>query len=363
MPASDPLPQGIPPPRANPLLLGQEAAEAALLAAAGTGRLAHAWLFTGPQGIGKATLAFRFARYLLAGGQDPGLFGAPASLAIDPGLPVFKRVASGGHADLRTIERPYDDKRQRLRSEIPVDDVRVVSPFLAATAAEGGWRIVIIDGADAMNRNAANALLKILEEPPERAMLILTASRPSALPATVLSRCRRLVMPRLSDAVVMQLARQMLPALADSEAAALATASEGSIGRAIMLAEQGGLAAERRIAQLLDGLTSLPLEKILKLCEEAASAEEGRGFALTSESLRRWLGRVVRAAAGGPDPRVEETKDTERIRGVAKAASLDRWLEVWDNTSRLLSQVEHANLDRKQALLSIILGLRSVLGR
>ncbi len=279
---------------------------------------------------------------------------------------MFKRIASGGHADLRTIERPYDEKRQRLRSEIPVDDVRVVAPFLAATAAEGGWRIVIIDGADAMNRNSANALLKILEEPPERAILILTAARPSVLPATVLSRCRRLAMPRLADAVVVQLVQRMLPALADSEVAALARASEGSIGRAIVLAEQGGLAAERRIAQLLDGLTSLPLEKILKLCEEAAAAEEARGFALTSESLRRWLGQVVRAAAdGGPDPRIDEPgrKDAERIRRVARAASLDRWLEVWDNTVRLLSQVEHANLDRKQALLSIILGLRSVLGR
>lgn len=155
------------PPRENPDLIGHEAAEAALVAAYRAGRLPHAWLFTGPRGIGKATLAFRFARFLLAASErmGQGLFAAPppTRLAMAPDHPVFRRVASGGHPDLLVVERGYDPRRRRLRSEIVVADTRAVAGFLRLTAAEGGWRVVVLDGADAMNRNAANAVLKIFE--------------------------------------------------------------------------------------------------------------------------------------------------------------------------------------------------------
>src|SRR5215469_13580615 len=160
----------VPAPRENAALLGHEAAEAALLGAYRSGRLPHAWLFSGPRGIGKATLAFRFARFVLAGGGEGGLFAAaPTTLAMPPTHPVFRRVASGGHADLLVVERGLDSKRRKLRSEIVVDDTRAIAGFLRLTPAEGNWRVVIVDGADLMNRNAANALLKTLEEPPQKA--------------------------------------------------------------------------------------------------------------------------------------------------------------------------------------------------
>src|SRR5271165_3045369 len=174
-----------PEPRANPLLLGHEAAEATLAAALHSGRLHHAWLLTGPAGIGKATLAFRFARRLLAGHGGEGL-------QLDSTHPVFRRVAVGAHADLLTVERAFDPKRKRQRTEIVVDDVRRIGGFLHLTPAEGGWRVVVVDGADELNRNAANALLKVLEEPPPRALLLLTAAAPGRLPATIRSRTRRL---------------------------------------------------------------------------------------------------------------------------------------------------------------------------
>ena len=151
-------------PRENPDLLGHTSAERELRRLAEAGRLPHAILLSGPRGIGKATLAFRFARFLFAVGSagDDGL-------AADPESSVFRRVASGGHADLLTVERAYDPRRRRLRSDILVEDTRAIAGFFRLTSAEEGWRVVIVDGAEEMNRNAANALLKILEEPPRRA--------------------------------------------------------------------------------------------------------------------------------------------------------------------------------------------------
>src|SRR5215468_2288506 len=152
-----------PAPRANPDFVGHPLAEQALLRAWRSSRMHHAWLITGPRGIGKATLAFRFARFVLGGGSNDLFGSAPTSLDIAADAPVFRQVAGGGHPDLLTIERGYDEKRDRLRSEIVVDDVREVGRFLHLKAAAGGWRVVVVDSADEMNRNGANALLKILE--------------------------------------------------------------------------------------------------------------------------------------------------------------------------------------------------------
>src|ERR1700737_4487361 len=173
-----------PDPRANPILLGHQAAERTLLDAMHQGRMHHAWLITGPEGIGKATLAFRFARRLLAGQE-----GTADSLALDPTHPVFRRVVAGGHADLKTVERAIDEKTKRLKRDIAVKDVREINGFMALTPAEGGWRVAIVDGAEDLNQNSANALLKILEEPPSRAVLILVCSATGRLLPTIRSRC------------------------------------------------------------------------------------------------------------------------------------------------------------------------------
>ncbi|HEY8290221.1 MAG TPA: DNA polymerase III subunit delta', partial [Acetobacteraceae bacterium] len=148
-----------PEPRANPILLGHEAAEAELLDAMRAGRMHHAWLITGPDGVGKATLAYRFARRLLAG--QPAGDALPPTLALDPEHPVFRRVAAASHADLLTIERTVNEKTGKMRTQIAVDDVRRVNGFMALTPAEGGWRIVVVDGAEEMNQSSANALLKV----------------------------------------------------------------------------------------------------------------------------------------------------------------------------------------------------------
>ena len=236
---------GAPPPRANPDLVGHESAEVALRRLFQSGRMPHAVLMTGPRGIGKATLAYRFARFVLAHGANGGEVGRLAederTLAVPATSGVFRRVASGGHADLLSIERAYDPRRRRLRSEIVVDETREIAAFLRLTAGEGGWRVVIVDGADAMNRSAANALLKILEEPPRQALLLLVAHNPGRLLPTIRSRCRRFPMTPLPPSIVSRLLETYRPDLPQAQSAALVALADGSIGRAIELAEAGGV--------------------------------------------------------------------------------------------------------------------------
>src|SRR5215813_4967550 len=217
-----------PTPRANPDFVGHPLAEQALLRAWRSSRLHHAWLLTGPRGIGKATLAFRFTRYVLAGGER-GLFAeGPDTLEVPPTAPVFRQVASGGHPDLLTIERGYDEKRDRYRTEIVVDDVRELGGFLHLKAAAGGWRVVVIDSVDELNRNAANALLKVLEEPPARALILLVSHAPGRLLPTIRSRCRRLTLGPLDERVMEELLGRHAPALAEADRRLLIRVAEGS---------------------------------------------------------------------------------------------------------------------------------------
>src|SRR6266446_4070113 len=232
-------------PRANPALVGHESAERELRRLDEAGRLPHAILLSGRRGIGKATLAFRLARFLLAksAGSSADMFGdaVESGLAIDPESGVFHRVASGGHADLLTVERAYDPRRRRLRSEIVVEDTRAIAGFFRLTAAEEGWRIVIVDGAEEMNRNAANALLKILEEPPRRALLLLVSHNPGRLLPTIRSRCRKLPLKPLGESEVVRLIGRYRPDIGYDDGRALARLAQGSIGRALDLAGAGGL--------------------------------------------------------------------------------------------------------------------------
>ena len=351
-----------PAPRENPGLIGHAAAEAVLLASYGSGRLPHAWLLTGPHGIGKATLAFRFARFLFAQpAATPSLFGAPPppkTLEIPPDDPVFRRVASGGHADLLVVERGYDPRRRRLRSEIVVADTRTVAGFLRLTPAEGGWRVVIIDGADTMNRNAANAVLKILEEPPARAVLLLVSDNPGRLLPTIRSRCRTLALKALPQAEIEAALARYRGDLGGEERAALARLANGSIGRALALAGAGGMGLYRNLFKLLERLPEIDGEALSGFADGLARNGGEDGFALVAELLPGWLARMVTLAAGGGGEAVLPG-EAAVMRRISARAGLDHWVTVWENLTRLFAEADSINLDRKQVVLNAFFALEA----
>ena len=368
-PPDDPLA-----PRKNPELLGHQEAEGVLADAFGSGRLAHAWLISGPAGIGKATLAYRFARFVLAGGGDgtgagPDLFGTdggadPGSpLYLAPGHPVFRRVASGGHVDLKVVVCTVNEKTGKLRTEIIVDDVRSVSQFFSLTAGEGGWRVAIIDKADEMNPHAANALLKILEEPPQRSLLLLLSDNPGRLLPTLRSRCRKLALQPLSGDLVASLTAASLPGMDAGDAPLLARLAQGSPGRAMALAAEGGLDLYRDMTGLLATLPKLDVGAVHAFGTRLGKSGAGDSFQLAGVLLRWWLARLIRSAAGGGDGTGAEAgfpAEEEALMGrLGPAAGLDRWLEVWEKINHLLARTDSARLDRKQVVLNVFLTLEN----
>jgi DNA polymerase-3 subunit delta' len=326
----------IPAPRANPLLIGHDAAEAELAEALRSGRMHHAWLITGPAGIGKATLAFRFARWLLA------VPAADGKLALPESHPVFRRVAAGSHADLLTVERAWDEKRKRMRGEIVVNDVRRVADFLRLTPAEGGWRVVVLDGAEDLNRNAANALLKVLEEPPARAVLLLICSAAGRLLPTIRSRCRRLRLGPLCELDLKRLLSLYLPELPEDEQGRLAALADGSPGRALQLAEGGGVGTADMVSQSLDRLPHLTADHAHAVADALGRGEDA--FCTFMDLLRAQIASAVRdVARGQPDP------DQIRLVGTRP---LDAWVDVWHALGGLQDDTENLYLDKRQAIVT-----------
>jgi DNA polymerase III subunit delta' len=236
-----------PHPRATQVLFGHADAEAALLAAYRSGRVPHAILLAGGKGIGKATLAYRLARFVLAH-PDPAAreVAAATSLAVAADHPVARRIAAQGQPDLLILERTLNDKGV-LHKQIAVDDIRRTVTFFGSTAREGGWRIAIVDAVDELNQAGANALLKVLEEPPQRALLLLVSNSAARVPATLRSRCRIVALRPLADAdVAAAVAAATGQRADDAEIVAAAAAAEGSVDRALGLLDGDAMALRRQ---------------------------------------------------------------------------------------------------------------------
>ena len=358
-----------PHPRTNPLLQGHDEAQKALLEAYYSERMHHAWLITGPKGIGKATLAYRFARFVLSQGPvnaGPSLFGdaLPAvraeNLDVSPEHPVFKRIAAGAHADLLGIERRINEKTGKLKTVIDVDSVREVGHMMTQTAAEGGWRVVIIDAADEMNPNAANAVLKVLEEPPRNALLLLVSHNPGRLLPTIRSRCRTLQLRPLTPEWVVELTGIYAPQVSTEDAMHLAELSDGSIGRALGLVAEGGLELYNELMSLLHTLPRLDVKALHALADKVSRADADEAFNTVTGLLRWWLERMILIAAGksgvsGP----VKSADAGFMANLANQASLERWFFVWEKINQLVARTNGLNLDKKQVMLDVFLGLEN----
>lgn len=316
-------------PRDAARLEGHEAAERAFLGALERGRLHHAWLLVGPEGVGKATFAYRAARRLLGARPEPryGLLGA------DPEDPVFRQAAGRAHPDLMVLER--DDPDAKARKSIPVDEARALPEFFAKSPGRAAYRVAIIDSADDLNPNAANAVLKTLEEPPERGVLLLVSHRPGSLLPTIRSRCRRLVFaaPPAEDAApwVADAAR-----VSPEAAYALLKMARGAPGRALRLAGQGALEIDAEARALVARLPAIDASAAQHLADGFRGAEGAQRFALMMDRIAAALhdGAIAAALDG---------------RG-----ALDREAEAWSLVSEAPGEADAINLDRADAFFTAL---------
>jgi DNA polymerase-3 subunit delta' len=342
----------IPHPRATLSFYGHAEPEQAFLEAYRAGRMPHAWLIGGARGIGKATLAYRMARYVFAHptpsttqkfaqntpstadntALNAGDFAQNANLALPPDHPVVRRIAAQGHPDLLALERVADEKG-KVPMFIPVDMVRKTIGFFGSTAGEGGWRVCIVDSADELNAAGANALLKILEEPPAKSLLLVVSHAPGRLLPTIRSRCRRLMLRPLDPADVARAAAETLGRDAgDAEIKAAAAASEGSVARALGLLAGTALAVRERVDAMLAALPAVNPRDLHALGD--ALGRDETAFTAFVDAVRDWLS--ARITVAGAEPR-----------------RLDRMAEVWERLNITARDVTDYNLERKPLVFNV----------
>lgn len=321
--------EGYPHPRETSAFIGQEAVLARAARAIRGGKPPQGWLISGPPGIGKATLAYRIARYLLTYGAHPT---GASDLSVPPEDPNAIQVAAGSHPGLLVLKRGINERTGKPMTELPVSEIRRLQGFFGMTSGAGGWRIAIVDSADDMNDNAANAILKLLEEPPSRAMLILLANRPGQLLPTIRSRCQRLDLRPLPEKDVADTLKIHLPDASDDERAALARLSGGSIGAALALAEGEG----RNLAAEAD-----------RLIEHAAAPDV---IALLALGDRLWRMRDGLSRLG--DFLIDALTARIRARARQPGQNLRPWTLLLSRLDEDFARARALNLEPRQTILS-----------
>src|SRR5882757_1703117 len=323
-------------PRETTDLFGHHEAETALLNAYRSGRIPHAWLIGGAKGIGKATLAYRMARFVLTH-RDPLAANVQRaeSLGVAPTDPVARHIAAGAHGGLLTLERTANDKGV-MRTVITVDETRETISFFGSTAAAEGWRVCIVDTVDELNPNAANALLKILEEPPQQSLFLLVSHAPSRVLPTILSRCRKLPLRPLAETDVIRAAAAATDIAADDPALIeAAAASEGSVGRTLSLLGGDALKLQQRTAALLATLPQVDPRELHAL-GDALGTSDRVALAAFIDGIDRWISEKLRADDAN-----------------ANLPRLARLAEVWEKIVRAARDTESYNLERKPLVFSV----------
>lgn len=324
----------LPHPRAVNAFYGHADAEQMLLGNYRSGRMPHAWLIGGPHGVGKATLAYRLARFVLAHpNPDAPEVQRATSLAVSDENPAARLVAQDAHPDLLALERRLNDKG-KLPQDIAVDDIRKLVPFFGSTAGRGGWRIAIVDTLDELNRFGANAILKNLEEPPERALLLLISHTPGRVLPTIRSRCRVIglrALPANDVARAAAVALQRSPT--DPDITTAVAAAEGSVARAIVLVDGPGLVLRGRVNGLLDQLPA-PDPALLHQLADSVSGSDPAALAAVADNINVWLTARLATETGAPRRAV-------------------RIAQAWESVNRSFREAQAYNLDRKPLLFAV----------
>ena len=357
LPQSDCLPHARH-PRESYTLFGQQEAELAFLTAHQSDRLHHAWMITGPRGVGKATLAWRIARFILSQSEEGGMFNTPTQtdLAISPDYPIARRLASLGEPRLHLVRRPYDPERKKLKTQITVDEIRKLKSFFQLSAADGGWRVALIDAADELNASAANALLKLLEEPPEKALILMVAHQPAKLLPTIRSRCRALMCRRLSredlDAALVDQGMSL-----GLDAAYIAELADGSVGHAMTLLNEDGAARYQSIANIFATLPKLDRNAAIKLAESCAGSGKEELYGLTLNLLKQYLSRLAKFGAMQPasfqEAAKEEAQSFARLAPNAHAGR--KWADLLMSLDAQSDYARAVNLDPASVILDMFL--------
>lgn len=347
--------EGDPHPRKQPRFFGHRPAIAALLGAAEKGRLHHAWLLHGPKGIGKATLAWRFARTLMQHGLK-GLHDGFSSTTIGPVAHLVENLA---HPDVLSVRRPYDQAAKRLKSEVPVEAIRELTAFLGQHASAGGYRIAIVDAADDMSTAAENALLKTLEEPPGRSILFLIAHQPGRLLPTTRSRCRSLALRPLARPDFDDVLATLDPAPAPESFARLFLAGGGSPGRALALSAAGSDGYLERLAALIALAPGLPLSRVYSLLEEAPRGQAAARLDAILDAMASVLQQIihVRAGSSGEDALSSFAAHAPALARLSARGTLERWLTLWEKLQAARQRAEALNLDKRHLIVSAFVGI------
>lgn len=332
-------------PRETHVFFGHAEAEAALLEAYRQGRLPHAWIFGGLEGIGKATLAWRFARFLLVH-PDPATAAVQhaQNLEVAPDHPVARRLVSGGHGNILRLRRELNEKTKKLRTEISVDSVRKVIEFFQLSASEGGWRICIVDTAEDLNKSSANALLKLIEEPPSRSVFLIISQKPGQILPTIRSRCRKLMLQPLGEADVSNALAVLAPHIGHpgkAEVQAAIARADGSVREAMRLLDPETTGFDKKLDAALARLPKLDWREVHAL----ADAVTGRAGEEAYDALVRGVFNYIqRRVHGGA------------LDG-APLAVMARMALAWEKLRADIREAEALNLDKRALVIGIFVEL------
>lgn len=351
---------GLQPPRQMNECFGHDDVEKQLLELINSKHLPHALIFAGSEGIGKSTFAFRLARYLLKYGvpqeeESGGLFDEPLpaakaeTLLVDPDDQSCRMVAASGHPDLLTVEREFDEKKNRFKDSVSIDAVRKISPFMHMTASFNGWRVVIVDDADTMTTEAQNAILKVLEEPPPQAILLLICHRPGMMIPTIRSRCRVIHFQPLALDVFSNLLRRLEPGLRDADLATLYAITGGSAGQGIRLIEEGGLEVIYKVSGLLSQWPAWDWPQIHGLADNLSKPGQEDSYKSFVEVFK-WSVEALLSARARQEA-LPPPVDSVQMAQMANHYTMDEWLDICERMKAHFATADFSNLDKRQAIL------------